>query len=113
MSLPINIHEVLQGRPVEWERLEFKRGWNPEAVLHTLCAFANGSPVPRFETDDDRTYFVSCFFAHPLVISKETGQVGTKSEPGHRTSHRTGHRTSLEFSPGAAKILGNHGIDWS
>ncbi len=33
MSLPFNIHEVLQGRPVEWERLEFKRGWNPEAVL--------------------------------------------------------------------------------
>ena len=41
MSLPININEVLQGRPVEWERLEFKRGWNPEAVLHTLCTFAN------------------------------------------------------------------------
>ena len=41
MSLPINIHEVLQGRPVEWERLEFKRGRNPEAILHTLCAFAN------------------------------------------------------------------------
>jgi len=75
MRLPVNIHEVLQGRPVEWERLEFKRGWNPEAVLHTLCAFANdfhnlvggyiflgiaeanGSPTPRFKTDDDRTYF--------------------------------------------------------
>lgn len=41
MSLPINIHQVLQGRPVEWERLEFKGGWNPEAVLHTMCAFAN------------------------------------------------------------------------
>ena len=26
---------------MEWERLEFKQGWNPEAVLHTLCAFAN------------------------------------------------------------------------
>jgi len=41
MSLPVNIHKVLQGYPVEWERLEFKRGWNPEAVLHTLCTFAN------------------------------------------------------------------------
>ena len=96
MSLPINIHEVLQGQPVEWERLEFKRGWNPEAVLHTLCAFANdfhnlgggfvflgigddnGSSAPRFETDDDRTYFVSYFPAHPLVVSKKTGQVGTR-----------------------------------
>jgi len=26
---------------VEWERLEFKAGWNPKAVLHTMCAFAN------------------------------------------------------------------------
>ena len=41
MPLPINIHEILKGRLVEWERLEFKKGWNPEAVLHTLCAFAN------------------------------------------------------------------------
>jgi ATP-dependent DNA helicase RecG len=49
--------------------------------LHTLCAFANDSPAPRFETDDDRTYFVSYFPAHPLVVSKETGQVGTKLGP--------------------------------
>lgn len=39
--LPINIDDVLHARTVESERLEFKRGWNPEAVLHTLCAFAN------------------------------------------------------------------------
>jgi ATP-dependent DNA helicase RecG len=41
MPLPININEILKGRLVEWERLEFKKGWNPEAVLNTLCAFAN------------------------------------------------------------------------
>jgi ATP-dependent DNA helicase RecG len=41
MPLPININEMLKGRLVEWERLEFKRGWNPEAILHTLSAFAN------------------------------------------------------------------------
>lgn len=41
MSLPININDLLRGKPVEWERLEFKAGWNPEEVLHTLCAFAN------------------------------------------------------------------------
>ena len=28
-------------RLVEWERLEFKKDLNPEAVLHNLCAFAN------------------------------------------------------------------------
>jgi hypothetical protein len=41
MPLSINIYEILKVRLVEWERLEFKKGWNPEAVLHTLCAFAN------------------------------------------------------------------------
>ncbi len=41
MALPINIHAVLQGVSVEWERLEFKQNWNPEPILHTLCAFAN------------------------------------------------------------------------
>ena len=41
MKLPINIDDLLKARTVEWERLEFKAGWNPKAVLHTLCAFAN------------------------------------------------------------------------
>lgn len=41
MALPVNIEDILQGRSVEWERLEFKQGWNPEPILHTLCAFAN------------------------------------------------------------------------
>ncbi len=41
MALPINIQELLQGRVVEWERIEFKQGWNPEIILHSICAFAN------------------------------------------------------------------------
>ncbi len=41
MALPLNIGDVLLGRSVEWERLEFKQNWNPEDVLHTLCTFAN------------------------------------------------------------------------
>ncbi len=41
MLLPINIRELLRGKNVEWERLEFKEGWNPLGTLHTICAFAN------------------------------------------------------------------------
>ncbi|MFA5180352.1 MAG: RNA-binding domain-containing protein [Syntrophales bacterium] len=41
IHLPINIDVLINGRTVEGERLEFKKGWNPEAVIHTLCAFAN------------------------------------------------------------------------
>jgi ATP-dependent DNA helicase RecG len=40
-ALPINIKDLLNGKPVEWERLEFKEGWNPLDILHTICAFAN------------------------------------------------------------------------
>ena len=41
MGLPVKIEDILHARAVEWERLEFKQGWNPEPVMHTLCAFAN------------------------------------------------------------------------
>lgn len=41
MALPINIQEMLTGQTVEWERIEFKAGWNPEKILHTICAFLN------------------------------------------------------------------------
>lgn len=41
MPLPINISDLFTGATVEWERLECKAGWNPEEVLHGLCAFAN------------------------------------------------------------------------
>ena len=40
-ALPISIDALLHGHVVEWERLEFKQGWNPQDVLHTICAFAN------------------------------------------------------------------------
>jgi ATP-dependent DNA helicase RecG len=41
MALPININQLISGKKVEWDRLEFKKGWNPEEIIHTLCAFAN------------------------------------------------------------------------
>ena len=41
MALPINIENLIHGNTVEWERIEFKAGWNPEDIIHTMCAFAN------------------------------------------------------------------------
>lgn len=41
MALPVNIKKLINGKTVEWERLEFKKSWNPLPVLHTMCAFAN------------------------------------------------------------------------
>ena len=39
--LPIAVDTLLRGGTIETERIEFKRVWNPEKVLHTICAFAN------------------------------------------------------------------------
>ena len=41
MALPININELLNGNTIEWDRIELKKGWNPEDILHSLCAYAN------------------------------------------------------------------------
>ena len=40
-KLPINIDQLLRKRAIESERIEYKVGWNPQSVLHTICAFAN------------------------------------------------------------------------
>lgn len=41
MALPINIVDLLNKRKVEGNRIEFKKGWNPTDIYHTICAFAN------------------------------------------------------------------------
>lgn len=34
MALPININELLHGNTIEWDRIEMKKGWNPEDIVH-------------------------------------------------------------------------------
>lgn len=41
MALPINIEDLLNKRKVESNRIEFKSGWNPISIYHSICAFAN------------------------------------------------------------------------
>ncbi len=40
-KLPINLEALLRQRTVEQDRIEYKSGWNPDAIIRTLCAFAN------------------------------------------------------------------------
>ncbi len=40
-KLPINLTDLLRQRTVEGERIEYKAGWNPDAIIRTVCAFAN------------------------------------------------------------------------
>ncbi|MCI8425809.1 MAG: AAA family ATPase [Adlercreutzia sp.] len=41
MAIPISIDRLLDGTTVESARIEFKEGWNPEDIIHSICAFAN------------------------------------------------------------------------
>jgi len=41
MTLPINIEALINKNIIESERIEFKQGWNPQVILHSICAFAN------------------------------------------------------------------------
>ncbi len=41
MAIPITIEKLLTENVVEWARIEFKEGWNPETTLKTISAFAN------------------------------------------------------------------------
>ena len=61
MALPINIDDLINGKTVEWERIEFKKGWNPIEVLKSITAFANdfnnwggGYIIIGIETNDGK-----------------------------------------------------------
>ena len=41
MALPINIEDLINKHKVESNRIEFKKGWNPTKIYHSICAFAN------------------------------------------------------------------------
>lgn len=41
MPIPVNIEELINLNVVESTRVEFKADFNPNAIVHTICAFAN------------------------------------------------------------------------
>lgn len=41
MSILIAVEDLLSGSVVEGTRIEFKKGWNPNTLMRSVCAFAN------------------------------------------------------------------------
>ena len=41
MPIPVNIEDLLRKQKIESNRIEFKKGWNPDKIYHSICAFAN------------------------------------------------------------------------
>ncbi|MBP5230501.1 MAG: putative DNA binding domain-containing protein [Clostridia bacterium] len=41
MAVPVNIQKLINRTFIESSRVDFLSDWNPEPILHTICAFAN------------------------------------------------------------------------
>ena len=41
MPIPVNIELLLSATSIEGARIEYKKGWNPDAIYRSICAFAN------------------------------------------------------------------------
>ena len=54
MSIPITINKLLNDNIVEWARIEFKEGWNPDTTLKTISAFANDIDEQRRKLDSKK-----------------------------------------------------------
>ena len=39
--IPLKLKTLLDGRVVEQDRVEYKKGWNPTETIHAICAYAN------------------------------------------------------------------------
>ena len=52
--LAINLEDLLRQRTVERERIEYKKGWNPDPIIRTLCAFANDFSLFSLKDEHER-----------------------------------------------------------
>ena len=48
--LPINLEDLLRHRTVERDRIEYKAGWNPDAIVRTLCTSPTTSRTSAADT---------------------------------------------------------------
>ena len=39
--IPLKLEKLLEGQIVERDRVEYKKGWNPNETIQTICAYAN------------------------------------------------------------------------
>jgi ATP-dependent DNA helicase RecG len=92
VALPINISELIHGKTIESERLEFKQGWNPEDIIHSMCAFANdihnwggGYIIVGIEEDNGQPILPPAGLPqHKLDdIQKEIIQLGHRISPNY------------------------------
>lgn len=48
MHFHLNIEDILNHQFIESERVEFKEGWNPDAIYRSIRAFANDFEIINY-----------------------------------------------------------------
>ena len=108
----------MEGKVVERNRVEYKKGWNPEDIIHTICAFANdyanvngGYIVIGVEAEDGIPILPPCGVEKKMLdsIQQEIFQYCNQIEPRyiptievvHYLDEAT-HLLYLKCSPGDA-----------
>ena len=59
-KLPLNLDDLLHQRTVEGDRIEYKAGWNPDAIVKTLCAFGKQSWGQPSKAEIGQVVLVRC-----------------------------------------------------
>ena len=85
-KLPLNLDALLRQRTVEGDRIEYKAGWHPDAVVRTLCAY----PFPAIEEAVvNAVYHRSYEQREPLEVRVNPDGIEVVSYPGPDASIRT------------------------
>lgn len=62
-----------------FKELEIVEGRNTGVPLILSSMKNNGSPLPAFETDEDRSYFLTVLPIHPFFYRKKVFQIPTQA----------------------------------
>ena len=65
MELEMDVEDLLNKRKLESDRIEFKAGWNPDDIYHSVCAFANDY------NNDGGGYIVAVSYTHLDVYKRQ------------------------------------------
>ena len=89
-KLPINLENLRRQWQVGGERIEYKAGWNPDAILRTLRAFANdfenlGGGYVVIGQDCDATWKPPLFSCWDTIGRRDVQQHG--DVPGGEFTH--------------------------
>ena len=94
MSLLLNIKDLLTTNKVESDRIEFKKGWNPNPTLRSICAFAND-----FENIGSDYILIGVDEANGLAIRPVQGIPENQLDKIQRELHQYCRLISPEYFP--------------